>query len=78
MQKEILKNPKLGVDLGNGLRKIRINIKSKGKGMSGGGRLITYEALVTINNTIITFVSIYNKGDFDTIDTAILKKNLGI
>lgn len=78
LRKSILENPKQGVNLGLGFKKIRLEIKSKGKGSSGGGRVITYEAIVSVSETIITFVSIYNKGDYDTIDLNILKKNLGI
>lgn len=68
----------LADDLGNGFKKIRINIKSKGKGSSGGGRIITYEAIVALDNKLVIFASIYNKGDYDTIDLSILKKNLGL
>lgn len=35
-------NPKTGMDLGNGIFKIRLAVKSKGKGKSGGYRVITY------------------------------------
>ena len=35
-------NPNSGVDLGHNTFKIRLGIKSKGKGKSGGGRVITY------------------------------------
>ena len=68
----------LADDLGNGFKKIRINIKSKGKGSSGGGRIITYEAIIAINNTLVIFASIYNKGDYDSVSLAVLKKNLGL
>jgi len=78
LSKSILENPKQGINLGDGFKKIRLDIKSKGKGTSGGGRIITYEAIVSISETIITFVSIYNKGEYDTIDLSILKKNLGL
>jgi hypothetical protein len=66
----------LAVDLGEGFRKIRINIK--GKGSRGGGRIITYETILTVENKKIIFALIYNKGDFDNIDISILKENLGI
>ena len=65
-------------DLGNGFKKIRLNIKSKAKGSSGGGRIITYETVVSINDTLVVFASIYNKGDYDSIDLNILKENLGL
>lgn len=75
---ELEKELALAVDLGDGFKKIRINIKSKGKGSSGGGRIITYETIIAIDETKVIFASIYNKGEFDAIDIAILKKNLGI
>ena len=34
-------NPYQGDDLGNGVRKVRMAIASKGKGKSGGARVIT-------------------------------------
>lgn len=76
LQKEITENPSTGIDLGSGFKKIRMDIKSKNKGKSGGGRVITYEAIININSTLVTFVSIYNKGQHDSIDITILKKNL--
>lgn len=36
------KNPETGTDLGNSIYKIRLGVKSKGKGKSGGMRVITY------------------------------------
>ena len=59
---DLEKNPNLGIDLGSGLRKIRLNIRSKGKGASGGARVITYETLITINDANLTLLSIYNNG----------------
>lgn len=37
---ELSENPFAGVDLGDGVRKVRMAIKSKGKGRSGGARVI--------------------------------------
>ena len=42
LRDEILANPTAGTDLGGGLRKIRMRIASKGKGKSGGARVITF------------------------------------
>ena len=79
---ELIKNIenelKLADDLGNGFKKIRINIKSKGKGSSGGGRIISYDILLTTTQTEIIFALIYDKGEYSTADLKILKKNLGI
>ena len=74
----IEKELNLADDLGNGFKKIRINIKSKAKGANGGGRIITYETIIAIDNKLVLFVSIYNKGDYDSINDSILKKNLGL
>ena len=41
LKTEILNNPSLGVNLGNNVRKIRMRIASKGRGKSGGARVIT-------------------------------------
>lgn len=78
ISENIEKELALATDLGDGFKKIRINIKSKGKGSSGGGRIISFETIVSINETQILFAAIYNKGDYNTIDLDILKKNLGI
>ena len=40
-------NPEQGTDLGQGFRKIRLAIASKGKGKSGGARIITYTLTLT-------------------------------
>ena len=37
---DLKQNPALGTDLGRGLRKVRMRISSKGKGKSGGARVI--------------------------------------
>ena len=42
LEKSLIINPKQGDDLGGGLYKVRLAIKSKGKGKSGGYRIITY------------------------------------
>ncbi len=42
LRDKLLKNPFQGDELSPGIRKIRMAIKSKGKGKSGGSRIITY------------------------------------
>lgn len=73
---DLEKKLELATDLGDGFKKIRISIKSKSKGSSGGARIITQETLVNINNKTIFFASIYNKGKFKNIDISLLKKIL--
>jgi len=75
---DLKNNPKLGTNLEGGLRKIRFIIKSKGKGSSGGARVITYETIISLNESLITLLSIYDKSDYDTINIAVLKKNLNL
>jgi len=62
--KELKENPEKGTPLGNNLYKIRLAIASKGKGKSGGARVITY--LKTEQNNVY-LLSIYDKGERDTI-----------
>ena len=57
----------MGVDLGNGLRKIRMRIASKGRGKSGGARIITHTAIVTVEEGVITLLTIYDKSEMENI-----------
>ncbi len=61
---ELENNPIQGVALTNHCYKIRIAIASKGKGKSGGARIISYIQL-TENN--IYLLSIYDKKEKETI-----------
>ena len=62
--------PETGTSLGNDTYKVRIAIKSKGKGKSGGARIITY---VLIDNREIYLLTIYDRSEFDNIDDKTLK-----
>ena len=64
---ELERNPLVGVDLGNNLRKIRMAITSKGKGKSHGARVISYTAIVNVEEGLITLLTIYDKGERDTL-----------
>ncbi len=57
-----------------GIRKIRMAIKSKGRGKSGGARVITYTVVVTENEGIIYLMDIYDKADYSTIYTSIIQQ----
>ncbi len=65
------KDPTTGKSLGNNTFKIRLAIKSKGKGKSGGARVITY--LVTEAKEVF-LLTIYDKAELDSIDDNALKK----
>ena len=77
--KEILGNPHLGIDLGGGLRKIRMAITSKGRGKSGGERVITFSVVVAVEETDINLLFIYDKAERASITKNeildLLKKN---
>jgi len=62
-------NPKLGIPIGKNAHKIRLAVKSKAKGKSGGMRVITYLELdLFIDDlTDIYLLSIYDKSETETI-----------
>lgn len=66
LEEKLKENPTLGIDLGHNLRKIRLAITSKGKGKSGGARVITY-VLVYNDSGIIRFLAIYDKSECSNI-----------
>lgn len=57
-------NPIQGTLLGNDIYKVRLSVASKGKGKSGGARVMT---LVKIEENKIVLFFIYNKGDRDSL-----------
>ena len=61
---EIRNNPQYGISLGKNCYKIRFALKSKGKGKSGGGRLIT---LVKIIKQTVYLLSVYDKSSRDSV-----------
>ena len=64
---EIYKNPLVGDDLGGGVRKIRMTIADKGKGKSGGARVIIYNLYQEGDSVIIDLLTIYDKGEISNI-----------
>ncbi len=70
---ELIKEPKMGIALGNDCYKIRMAITSKGKGKSGGARIITYVAVIQSN---IFLLSIYDKSEAANISDKELKERL--
>lgn len=64
---EIIRNPNIGDDLGNGIRKLRMAIKSKGKGKSGGARVITLNVVISEDLERKTFLYVYDKSDMANV-----------
>lgn len=56
--------PQQGISLGNNCYKIRISISSKGKGKSGGARIITN---FVISEKTVYLMSIYDKSEKESI-----------
>ncbi len=57
---ELSTNPEIGIFLGNNCYKIRLAIGSKGKGKSGGARVITY---LYIETDSVYLLTIYDKSE---------------
>lgn len=64
---ELKTNPQAGTDLGNGLRKVRMAIASKGRGKSHGARVITFTVVVAIEESEINLLTIYDKAERESI-----------
>lgn len=67
-------NPFQGDELSPGIRKIRMAISSKGRGKSGGARVITYTVIATENEGRVYLIDIYDKADYSTVDVVTLQK----
>ena len=60
-------NPEMGVLLKYNLRKVRMAISAKGKGKSGGARVITHTLLVAEADSEIILVTIYDKSEKENL-----------
>ena len=60
----LAEDPDLGTDIGGGLHKIRLAIRSKNRGKSGGARVIT---VVRVVRETVYLASIYDKSEVETL-----------
>ncbi len=74
LENEFKKNPQFGKPLGHDSYKIRLAVKSKGKGKSGGLRVISHLETEIIglieaedDNIIVNLISIYDKSQTTSI-----------
>lgn len=81
LEAKLLVNPETGTALGNNAYKIRLRIKSKGKGKSGGARVISYVereliSIVTVGDekVIVNLLTVYDKAEKESITDAELKE----
>ena len=66
--------PFQGVSLGGGVYKTRMQITSKGKGKSGGARVLNYVVKkVEPHKVSITFLSIFDKNEMENVSDAYIK-----
>lgn len=75
----LYKDPLVGDDLGGGVRKIRMAIADKGKGKSGGARVLTLNVLLSEDGLNVTLLTIYDKGEISNVKDEFVKfliKNL--
>lgn len=69
----LAENPFQGVELSPGIRKIRMAITSKGRGKSGGARVITYTVVTAEMEGRVYLMNVYDKSDFSTVELSVIK-----
>lgn len=70
----IKENPLQGDEITKNIRKIRMAIKSKGKGKSGGARVITFNVLTNVENGQVVLLLLYDKEEASTVKTDVVKQ----
>ena len=80
LEKDLIKNPKLGTSLGNNAYKIRLKISSKGRGKSGGARVISLLETTLITEVhkeedelTVSLLYVYDKSDIENLSDKELK-----
>ncbi len=66
----LFENPEQGVELSDGVRKIRMSISSKQRGKSGGARVIVR---VRIVEDELQLIYIYDKADYENVSDFFLR-----
>ena len=67
LRDSLSENPYQGKELSHSFRKIRLKISSKGKGKSGGARVITLNWFHDEENKKIILVTLYDKNERQSI-----------
>lgn len=67
LEQELILNPQLGESYGANIYKIRLGDESKGKGKSGGFRIITYLVYESKGTIEIFLITIFDKSEEATI-----------
>lgn len=72
--KELEENPFAGESLGRHTYKYRMSITSKGKGKSGGARVLTYNIKrLNEDEVLVTLMTIYDKNEVSNVSDAYIK-----
>ncbi len=72
--KSLQENPFQGDEISPGIRKIRMAITSKGRGKSGGARVITYTVLAAETKGRVYLIDIYDTADYSTVDVTVIQQ----
>ncbi|WP_192902011.1 addiction module toxin RelE [Mucilaginibacter psychrotolerans] len=67
LESALIENPHLGEPYGEGIYKVRWSDPSKGKGKSGGFRVMYYLLRQTEGGTEILLLTIFDKSEVETI-----------
>ena len=71
---ELEDNPFGGEPLGKHTYKHRMAIASKGKGKSGGARVLTYNVKrITEDEVVVTLMTIYDKSELENVSDSYIK-----
>lgn len=73
---ELRCNPYQGTELFAGVRKVRMKISAKGKGKSGGARIISLHVEAAADHLDITLLTIYDKSEMASVSDAYVKSLL--
>jgi mRNA-degrading endonuclease RelE of RelBE toxin-antitoxin system len=61
---ELKEEPKKGTSIGNNCYKVRLGIASKGKGKSGGARVVTH---LVVKDDTVYLLTIYDKSEIENL-----------
>ena len=64
---DLIENPYLGESYGQGIYKVRLSDKSKGKGKSGGFRVLYYHLAISKEGIEMLLLNIFDKSEASTI-----------
>ena len=70
---QLLQQPATGTPIGNDCYKIRLAVTSKGKGKSGGARVVTH---LRVTKQYLYLLSIFDKSETENISDQELQKRL--